>query len=94
MSGCRSTFSLAVDAQPAPGPLPTLVERCKIAKPDRLQLDPFEDPRLPTLTANGSGIVYVSAHEQRCAWFVGHGAGGAPKASLLSPSGSLARRFR
>jgi len=55
--------------------------------------DPFEDPRLPTLTANGNGIVYISAPEQRCAWWVGHGAGGAPEASLLSSSGSLARRF-
>ncbi len=55
--------------------------------------DPFEDPRLPTLTASGDGIVYVSAPEQRCAWFVGHGAGGAPEASILSPSGSLVRRF-
>lgn len=55
--------------------------------------DPFEDPRLPTLTASGKGTVYVSAPEQRCAWFVGHGAGGAPEASLLSPGGSLSRRF-
>ncbi len=55
--------------------------------------DPFEDPRLPTLTASGIGIVYVSAPEQGCAALAGHEAGGAPEASTLSPSGSLARRF-
>lgn len=56
--------------------------------------DPFEDPKLPTLTASGKGIAYVSAPEQRCAWFVGnYGPGGAPEASILSPTGSLARRF-
>ncbi len=56
--------------------------------------DPLEDPRLPALTANRKGIVYVSAPEQRCAWSVEHyQAGGAPVASVLSPSGSLARRF-
>jgi uncharacterized delta-60 repeat protein len=55
--------------------------------------DPFEDSRLPALTANRTGIVYISAPEQRCAWFVGHGAGGAPEASLLSRDGSLSRRF-
>lgn len=55
--------------------------------------DPLEDPYLPTLRADGRGIVYVSAPEQRCAWFEDYEAGGAPVASVLSPRGSLGRRF-
>ncbi|HEX6228084.1 MAG TPA: hypothetical protein VFZ41_01320, partial [Solirubrobacterales bacterium] len=57
--------------------------------------DPLEDPRLPTLTANGKGIVYASNPEySRCVGFEGYsGPVGAPVASILSPSGSLALRF-
>ena len=55
--------------------------------------DPLEDPRLPALTADRTGVVYVSAPEQRCAGFDGYGPGGAPVASVLSPSGSLKHRF-
>jgi uncharacterized delta-60 repeat protein len=51
--------------------------------------DPLEDPHLPTLTASGE-VVYVSAPDQRCA---NPDAGSVPVASILSPSGSLARRF-
>ena len=56
--------------------------------------DPFEDPHLPALTANGTGLVYVSGPEQRCAWFAEHyEPGGAPEGTVLSPGGSLAHRF-
>ena len=55
--------------------------------------DPLEDPYLPALRADGRGVVYVSAPEQRCAWFENYEAGGAPVASVLSPSGTLGRRF-
>lgn len=54
--------------------------------------DSLEDPHLPALTS-GSGMVYVSAPEQRCAGFVNYGPGGNPVASILSPSGSLSLRF-
>lgn len=57
-------------------------------------VDPLEDPHLPALTASGTGLVYVSAPEQRCAWTVErYGPGGAPMASVLSPEGALVRRF-
>jgi uncharacterized delta-60 repeat protein len=56
--------------------------------------DPLEDPHLPALTASGKGIVYVSTLDRRCTGFEGYsGPVGAPEASILSPSGSLARRF-
>ena len=50
--------------------------------------DALEDPQLPT--PNGHGVVYVNRPEPRC---VGVGAGEAPVASVLDPSGNLARRF-
>jgi len=57
-------------------------------------VDPLEDPHLPALTASGKGLVYISAPEQRCAWFAeNYRAGGAPLASVLSPDGGLVRRF-
>lgn len=55
--------------------------------------DPLEDPHLPALTANGRGIVYVSALDRRCAGFEGYFGPVGPAASILSPSGHLATRF-
>lgn len=54
--------------------------------------DPLEDPYLPALGPDGN-VVYVSTPEARCANFDGHGQGGAPLASILSPGGNLSFRF-
>lgn len=56
--------------------------------------DPLEDPHLPALTAGGTGLVYVSAPERRCAWTADNfRPGGAPVASVLSADGGLVGRF-